>query len=185
MSSDPYAPPSADIGARPLSTNVGGIFRDGKALVIELDRGDALPDHCVKCGEPAGGFRLHRKLQWHPRWVYLLFLFNVLFYAVGAMATRKTMTVGIPLCEDHRGARKLRLWGSVAVMGFCALLCGGGMMLPDDAAAITLLVACLVGFIALIVLLASQNPLRADRIDIEGGRFVGATDAFLDRLPLR
>lgn len=182
MSFDPYAPPESAIGSAPLA-RADGVRRDGKELVIDLDAGESLPDFCLKCGQPADGFRLRRKLQWHPSWVYLLIMLNIIFYAIGALATRKTMQLALPLCEQHRGRRSRLMWASAAVMVLCMIGCAGGISLDHHASGFVILVAAVLGFSALIALFIVQSPLRAKRIDQLEGRFLGAKPAFLDRLP--
>ncbi len=82
-----------------------GVWRDGKIVVMhrEADLGDA----CFKCGEAARGFKLKRKLYWHPAWLYILILFpGLLIYVIVAVCVRKTAVVHVPVCPRHRARRR-------------------------------------------------------------------------------
>ena len=79
FSSDPKTP-----------VGVGG-WRDGDLLVIS--EGAKLPDRCVKCNQPAEGYLLQRKLNWHePTW-YLLVIISPLLYIIVALIIRKKAIV--------------------------------------------------------------------------------------------
>lgn len=182
MALDPYAPPDATIGAAPLA-EAGAVRREGRILVVPVGGGETLPDHCLRCGAPAGGQRLVRKLYWHPPWVYALLLFNVVFYVLGSLFTRRTMTVAIPLCDVHRGGRRNRLLASAAVIGLTIAVSCAGLASDADEHLWLVFLAGFIGLGALILLLMALSPLRAMRIDKVEGRFAGAGEAFLDRLP--
>lgn len=68
---NPYAPPRASIGGVG-SQAPEGVWRDGKTLVVSHDAD--LPDRCVKCNQRADGYRLKRRLAWHPSGWYALVL---------------------------------------------------------------------------------------------------------------
>ena len=98
------------------------VWREEKKLVIV--HGAALPDRCVKCNAPAGGFRLRRRLTWlHPAYLLLLFT-GVLLYAVAAAVASKTAEVDIGLCPKHRRLR----WQTIA--GGWTLGLTGVILLP-------------------------------------------------------
>lgn len=101
---NPYAAPAADLA--PAATGeVHGAGRAGNDLI--LTRTDSeLPDRCMKCNAPAGGYRLKKKLSWHPSGYYILLVFNVLIYLVVALIVRKTAKVRFPLCPKHRSRRR-------------------------------------------------------------------------------
>jgi hypothetical protein len=94
----PYFPPPTH--------NFNTIWRSNALLVMTKQA--ALPDRCVKCNAPTAE-RLKRKLQWHPPALYLLILISILVYAIVAMVVRKTATVHIGLCDEHRESRKLSM----------------------------------------------------------------------------
>jgi magnesium-transporting ATPase (P-type) len=64
-------------------------------------REDLLPSLCLKCGDPAT-VRVARNFSWHPRWVYVLLLLNILITAIVAFVLTKRMSAQIPMCEKHR-----------------------------------------------------------------------------------
>lgn len=96
--------------------NRGGVWRENELLVAE--KGSVLPDRCVKCNGPAEGFRLQRKLTWHPSGYYFLIIFpGLLIYALVAMCISKRATLHVGLCSDHRRKRTngmLVAWGLFA-----------------------------------------------------------------------
>jgi hypothetical protein len=94
----PYFPPP--------SHNFNTVWRS-KALLV-MTKQAALPDRCIKCNAPTAE-RLKRKLQWHPPALYLLILISILVYAIVAMVVRKTATVHVGLCNEHRESRKLSM----------------------------------------------------------------------------
>jgi hypothetical protein len=104
QSYNPYAPPTHDPTAlRPAPA--GGCWREGDAAVVR--RPDAeLPDRCVRCNQPAEGYRLQRKLYWHHPAVYLVIVFSPLIYVILALIMRKTTTVRVGLCPAHRKRRR-------------------------------------------------------------------------------
>jgi hypothetical protein len=63
---------------------------------------DLLPQVCTFCGEPAVT-RVKRNFAWHPQWVWVLILVNVLIAAIVAMILTKKMTVRVPACDRHEG----------------------------------------------------------------------------------
>lgn len=77
----------------------GGIWRDGKTLVMQKTA--RLPDYCIKCGAPANGSHLRKKLSWHHPALALLVLVGVLIYVIVALVVRKSAIIDISLCEEH------------------------------------------------------------------------------------
>jgi hypothetical protein len=72
-----------------------------KLSEYECER-DLLPQVCAFCGEPAVT-RVKRNFAWHPPWVWILILVNVLIAAVVAMILTKKMAVRVPVCDLHEG----------------------------------------------------------------------------------
>jgi hypothetical protein len=119
---NPYAPPSADDILEPYVPDAGGLWRDGSLLV--MTKTARLPDRCLKCNMPAGGWTLRRRLSWHPPAYYLLFFFcNVIIYIIVALIVRKTATVYVPLCEIHRQRRRRAI-----ILGWILSLAGLGIV---------------------------------------------------------
>jgi hypothetical protein len=95
---------------------VSAIWRDGKFLVAARDT--VLPDRCVKCNRPARGIRMTKKLYWHPPAYYLLVCAGLLLYAIVALIVRKTATLHLGICEEHKSKRRRSIaiaWSLVAV----------------------------------------------------------------------
>lgn len=160
-------------GAKP----VGGVWRHGGQVVVSRDA--FLPDRCVKCNAPAGGYRLRRKLYWHPPVVYVL-LISPLIYILVATLVNKRGIVDIGLCQRHR---KQRWWaiGLGWLVGALGIVClfgagstpGGDYLLPFG---FVLLLCGLVGGIAF------SRGVSAGRIDAEVIRLNGTSAAFRDEL---
>lgn len=84
-------------------SGAAGLWREGNKLVTRSET--PLPDRCVKCNEPANGFRLKRVLYWqHPAY-YLLLLCNLLVLLIVVLIVRKKAVLHIGLCEAHRKQR--------------------------------------------------------------------------------
>lgn len=172
---NPYAPPSAPRGGL---GNVGadGIYRDGKIVVVSHTA--TFPDRCVKCNQPAMGFRLKRKLTWHPSGWYALILVHIFIYAIVATIIQKKTIVQVGLCETHR---KRRLW--LIGLGFAIpLLSGVGCAAAyDDPGAIGVgIIGLLIG---IVLLIAGTSILSAANIDDRFARIRGADRRFLESLP--
>jgi len=88
----------------------GGVWRDGDTLVMQKTA--RLPDRCIKCGLPANGSQLRKKLTWHHPALVLLVLAGVLIYLIVALIVRKTAIVEISLCEDHIRKHRIAVIGS-------------------------------------------------------------------------
>ena len=101
---NPYAAPKTDLVADgPSPEDTDDIWRDGKLLVFR--KGAVLPDRCLKCNEPAGGYRFTRNVSWHePNWIILILL-GPLIYIIVALCIRKQAKVSAGLCERHRRLR--------------------------------------------------------------------------------
>ena len=109
---NPYASPHAV--TEPASPqSLGGVWRDGQLLVMH--KGASLPDICVKSNEPAEGFKLRRKMHWHPKLLILLLLVGgPLLYLIVATLMSKRANVMIGLSEKWRKIRIRRMlvaWG--------------------------------------------------------------------------
>ena len=81
----------------------GHAWRSDAKLVLTRDA--SLPDRCIKCNEPANGFRLKRHLHWHPS-PYFILIVSPLIYIVVALCVRKSARVEVGLCEQHRRHRE-------------------------------------------------------------------------------
>jgi hypothetical protein len=120
---NPYAAPKSDLA--PVAVQPGeGLWRDGNLLVMSKQA--SLPDRCVRCNAPAGGFRLRRNLTWHHPAYYIILLFNLLIYVIVALCVRKTAKIDIGLCPDHRSKRiRAIVIGWLGALGGIALFSVG------------------------------------------------------------
>jgi len=154
-----------------------GLWRKGKTLVIALEA--TLPDRCIKCNAPAHGFRLKRKLYWHPPVVLLLLCVNILIYAIVALLVRKRATIYIGLCQKHRLARVRNIlitWISIA-----AFVASVGAAIAMENGTLGLL-AFVLFWVAFGFGLASMQ-VTTQRIDTKYAFVNGARKAFLASLP--
>lgn len=154
------------------------MWRDGRLLVV----GDnvTLVDRCIKCGEPAVGHPLKRRMYWHHPALYLIILAGVLIYVIVALVLRQTITVHVGLCDQHRRGRSRKIALSwLTVLGGIALVIAG---IANESGLLALL--GVVAFFGGLVFAAIALPLlRPVKIENKFGRFKGCCEAFLARLP--
>lgn len=101
-------------------------WRDGKLMVV-VD-GMELPDKCLKCGSREGLGRKTKKCYWHPGWVFLLLLLNILIALIAALITRKKVTLTYSVCAEHRKRYLLgQLFGGLGLIGGIAGVIWAGM----------------------------------------------------------
>ncbi len=155
-----------------------GIWRDDKLLVTT--RQATLPDRCIKCNAPTNGFRLTRKLSWHPPGWYFLIMLNLIIYAIVASMVSKKATVAVGLCPEHRQKRRNGLFvawglfvGSIICFTLAAVFDSGWLVLP---AFLLLLASPIYGIVRCRV-------VAAKRIDENNAFIQGACPEFLDTLP--
>lgn len=154
----------------------GGIWRYKKLIILKRDA--VFPDRCVKCNEPANGFKLKRSLMWHSPILYVL-LCSILVYALVALLVSRRAVVHVGLCEVHRAKRKRNIfisWGIMSASIICFVL--------------SAVYGVMVGVIGLILLVAAAiyssatvlmvSPRFIDKMEV---KLSGAGKAFLDSLP--
>ncbi len=165
----------------PLPPTVGlasGVWRDKSTLV--MSQGVALPDRCIKCNEPAHGFRLKRKLTWHHPAIYFLIVVAVLLYLIVAMILRKTATVEIGLCEMHRAKRRK----NILITWLLFLLGVAGFTMAIFAADSTYLLVGVIFLLgALIYGLMVVRVVAPSKIDEKFVWLRGVNKNYLDQLP--
>lgn len=158
----------------------GSIWREGKDLVIRQGV-SRLPPSCVKCGLPAED-RVTSKLYWHSPWVYLAILANILIYAIIAMIIRKTITLEVPLCGEHRKQRTRMRWLTAGSL-IAAVALPVALVATDQG---VLAVTGAVLFVILAVAFSTKARLLVPRyIDTEIAKVRGPCDAFLEQFPRR
>src|SRR5207253_2253289 len=118
-------------------------WREGDRLV--MDRNAVLPDRCVKCDQPAEGYRRTVKVSYAPGSARFLFGEIALL-----LAKRATVTIG--LCERHRPRRGRAI--TPALISLAGLF--GLLALPGFATAVSsgLGVALMLTFLAIFVVAA-------------------------------
>ena len=158
---------------------VSAIWRDGKFLVAARDT--VLPDRCVKCNRPARGARMTKKLYWHPPAYYLLICGGLLIYAIVALMVRKTATIHLGICEEHRSKRKrsIAITWSLVALAFVLFVVSG---VTDEAAFIV------IGFVlllaAMIFGIVTTQLVTPVKIDHQGVVWLkGIPPAYLEGLP--
>jgi len=152
------------------------VWRDGKIVVCSHNA--SFPDRCVKCNQPAAGYRLKRKLTWHPSGWYALIVINLLLYAIVATIIQKKTLLHVGLCETHR---KRRVW----LMGLaCALPLLGAVGCNAATANPNAIWIGIVGVIGGVVsLIVGTSVLAAASIDERFARIRGADRRFVESLP--
>jgi hypothetical protein len=144
-----------------------------------MSRDASLPDRCVKCNVPTVG-RLKRKLSWHHPAIYLIILVALLIYLIVAMVLRKSATVEIGLCDEHRAKRRrnITITWVLSILGLLGIVL---TIATNDGTyigfgALALCAALIFGLIAVRVV----TPAKID------DRFVwlrGVNKEYLDELP--
>jgi hypothetical protein len=71
--------------------------------------GYSTPPVCIKCGAPSDGRPIKRNLYWHEGWVYALIVLGLLIYALVAICIRKTGTVYVFVCPEHRKSQAMKI----------------------------------------------------------------------------
>ncbi len=174
---NPYAPPSADLSRGPTREGEDTLWRDGRILVMRRD--SVLPDRCIKCNEPALGYKLRRVLYWHrPAWYWLL-LVSVLIYAIVAMIVRKRATVEVGLCPVHRQRRYLAV-----ALGVLALFGGlGGCIAYAQESDAVIYLGIILAVAGVAIAGFGHQVVRAAEIDDNYVRLKGAGADYLSPLP--
>jgi hypothetical protein len=166
----PRPPPDAASARSP--------WTEGKDLVIRQSAPE-LPGACVRCGRPAS-HRIKAKLSWHSPWAYLAILVNIIVYAIVAVIVRKTITLEVPICDEHKAQRRRFLWigaGSLvaaAVLPFAAAAADQGALIA---------LAIMVPLITAIVFFFKARLLTPRFIDAEIAKVRGPCEAFLQQFP--
>jgi hypothetical protein len=175
--------------AMPYAPLMGGVWREGQLIVVPTQA--ELPDVCVKCGEPAGGWRWRKKLYWHHPALYLLIIFpGLLIYVIVALCVRKKATVGVGLCRAHRSRRikwilattMLALGGLVVLFGGIAMAAGARSS-QAEYGVLLVLAALVMLILAAVAGLRGTRVLQPRRIDGPWAWYIGGGEGFLRGLP--
>ena len=158
---------------RPMSGSFAGYWRDRKRLV--MDRNAVLPDRCVKCNEPAFGYRKKVNLSHSP--LALLVIFGELAHIVA-----KRATVEIALCEQHRRGRSRAING--VLFTIASFVTGIYLLLQPAFTPMLGLALLLGGFGGVIYAVVVARTVQAAKITDTHLWLSGCGAAFLDSLPL-
>ncbi|MEN1679084.1 MAG: hypothetical protein AAGJ46_05795 [Planctomycetota bacterium] len=174
---NPFAAPMADeeTYARTQERFARGVSSPDGRFVYAED-GAEFPDRCVKCNAPANGYRKQSNYSWHPSWVFLLLLINVLLYLIVALSTRKQVKLAVGMCEEHRSKRRrwLTVWG--IAIPLCAAGFVGGIAYETPPAIVAGIVGMLVSLIGLVL---AGRVLVPKKIEGRLATLRGACPAFL------
>jgi hypothetical protein len=150
---------------------------------------EELPDLCMKCGAPAELYK-DKKFSWHPGWVYVLLLVNLLVFVLVALALTRKRRVRVPLCAAHRNHW---FWPQVIAVGGLLFFLALGILTiavmsdQDNTAPLEglgglLCVSTLVGLVAWLIVAAvlQSAAIRPTEITNHGITLVGVSKAFVD-----
>src|SRR5262249_26175320 len=124
---------------------------------------DALPELCMKCGQPAVD-HIRRPFSWYPPWVGLTILIAWPVTLVLILVLTKKMTVDVPVCERHRGywwKRQLLMFLPMLVFLFLGILLAVAFdqMGEKDLVGLACLAFVLIGVVWLFVAAAIQTMM--------------------------
>jgi len=155
-----------------------GIWREQSKMVVS--KGALLPDRCVKCNAPSQEPKLKKKLSWHHPAIYLLIFVALLIYFIVAMILRKTATVEIGLCEEHKAKHRRNIIATWALVGLGVLGFITAMVVEDGN---FVLLGILLLFAGIIYGSVTLRILTPSKIDDKFAWLKGANKAYLDELP--
>ena len=128
---NPYAPPQSDVATPPAAARAA--FCEGD--LVRMHHTAALPDRCIRCNAPAGGYRVERALYWRPNWwrgviwgsvptlvvlgtiipmALALFWMLLIVLPVADYFFHRKVVVEYGLCRDHRRWRTAARYAFVA-----------------------------------------------------------------------
>jgi hypothetical protein len=140
---------------------------------------------CVKCGGQNNVTQIKRNFGWHPPWLYLLIIPGVLIYAIVASILMKRAMLQVPLCEEHRAARRRKLViGTILLVGFLPFGIAVTATAPDYAGW-AWLIAIAMFFAGLFITALAFAILKPSFIDDNVSVYKGACDTYLGQLPQR
>jgi hypothetical protein len=182
MSNDnPYAAPESNVVN--LSGD-SGIWQQGKQLVI--DRDTELPDRCIKCNLPAGGYRKRKRLYYyHPIALVFIILLIFIFWPVAlilALILRRSAMIEYGLCPRHRKQHLAFAFSSIGLLLLSVV--SALFSIQQGMQAETLLLLSLATFLlALLPAFLHGIYLRSGKIDQSFIRIKGTGKLFRDSFP--
>ncbi len=180
---NPYAVGSVLPAAGPSAGNAGSIFQSGKWLVVHKTA--QLPGRCIKSNEPTDS-RLKRKLYWHHPAVYLAILFNLIVYAVIALAIRKSAQFDIPLAPRYkqRRIRNILIAWAMVFAGIGIFILAAVMARPNSPSALLFLLVPIFIIGGALVGIFGCRVVYAKKIDDHYVWLGGTCDAFRAQFPV-
>ncbi|TNF98857.1 MAG: hypothetical protein EP297_07050 [Gammaproteobacteria bacterium] len=178
---NPYAAPESNVVNLSGDT---GIWQQKKLLIIDKDT--ELPDRCIKCNQPAHGYRKRKRLDYyHPIALIAIILLIFIFWPVAlilALIFRRSVTIEYGLCIKHR-RRLLTL--ALSALGLLILSIIGAIasVRVGTQAEILLPVSITAFLLALIPAMLHAYFLRSGKIDTSFIRIKGTGKAFRQSFP--
>ena len=165
----PYFPPATH--------GMPSVWRSHSTLIMTKQA--SLPDRCIKCNRYTDE-RLKRKLTWHHPALYLLIFASILIYAIVAMIVRKTATIDVGLCAEHKAARKK----NIAITWALGLLSIGSLITAAMLEDFTFVVASIVFLLATVVYgIVTLRIVAPTKIDDHYVWLTGANVDYLQEFP--
>ena len=181
-SSSPQGIVLADGYVLPPPPTVGlpgsGVWRDDSKMIVS--KGAQLPARCVKCNAPAPGPRLKKKLTWHHPAIYILIFVALLIYFIVAMILRKTATLELGLCEEHRAKHRRNVWVTWSLLLLAVGAFVMAVILEDNNFVLPGILLLLAGIIYGVVAVRIVTPAK---IDDKFAWVKGVNKDYLDELP--
>lgn len=163
--------------ARPLNGELS-YWRDGNEVVVT--DGCLLPQCCVRCGITSDLITRNKTFVWHPRWVFVLVLVNVLVCAIVAVCLQRKVRVTYSVCHEHRRKARIRTDIAVGAITLGLLLFFGALSLRNPGPMI--LCGILTTTVAVVYGMIAVPELRAARYRDKQMWLKGACTAFLESL---
>lgn len=181
----PIPPPTltyqTPVGLQPTA-GTATAWRKGNLLVTPTLA--ALPDQCVKCGQPGDGRPITKAFYWHPPVLALMIIFpGLLIYAIVALCVRKKATLTFSVCAAHRRKRRNNtlITAALILAAVGCFLALGTTTARAVTPEILLLGGILVFLGGLIYGLATIPVLRPSRIDNQFAQYKGCSPQFLSQ----
>ncbi len=141
-----------------------------------LDRNAVLPDRCIKCNEPANGYRRTVKLSYVPTSRELMF-------GAWAYLSAKRAQIEIGLCERHRRSRAVTVaLGSLAVI-LASIIVFTQVRATDVSLPLLATAGLIGGVVGLVYAAVAGRLVRATKITDTHIWLKGAGEGFLASLP--
>lgn len=157
---------------------------------VWLTRGDcgldSFPSVCLRCGRPATERVLKTFSYMPPLALATLLLHPLVFFVVGVI-TRRTQITRVPLCRDHLGHWRWRVFAALgglvplggAIVGLAFLIAAA----PANSALKALAIAAIPGVVVLWLVGAGVlglTAIRATAISEQGMRLSGVSEEFVE-----